>query len=192
MKTASYEPIAPVLAIVPSGSTLPATATTGDAFLNTSDAKLYTATATNTWDSGTLTANGSRYASSTDHKIYVSNGSTLIATNIINGDLFLNKEDNSVYVYDAAASAFRKVGGSTIATEYHSLTAADVIAKRFSLNHNIAVGQESNTLLFVSGIAQIVGIDFSASGNSISWNNKALDDIALAEGDSFLIQYVRA
>lgn len=193
VKSASYEPVAPVLAIVPSGSALPANAATGDAFLNTSNAKFYTATAANTWDSGTLTANGSRYASSSDHKIYVSNGTALTATNILNGDLFLNKEENIVYAYDASVPAFVKVGTSSlnITTENHSLTAADVNAKGFSLSFNIAAGQESNTLLFVSGIAQTVGVDFSASGNSISWNNKALDDIALTAGDSFLVQYIR-
>ena len=189
----SYEPVAPVLAIVPTGSTLPATAATGDAFLNTSDAKLYTATAANSWDSGTLTANSSRYASSTDHKIYVSDGSALTASNIINGDLFLNKEDNSVYVYDSGASAFRKVGGYSISlcTESHSLNAAEVAGKSFTLSHNIASGQESNTLLFVSGIAQIVGVDFTASGNSISWDSKGLDAIGLAVGDTFLVQYIK-
>ena len=82
-----YEPISPVLAIVPTGLSLPASAVTGETFLNTADAKLYTATATNTWDSGTLTTNGSRYASSSDHKIYQSDGSALSASNILNGDI---------------------------------------------------------------------------------------------------------
>ena len=190
--SSSSDPVAPVLAIVPSGSSLPATANTGEAFLNTSDAKIYTATAPNAWDSGSLTANGSRYASSTDHKIYVSNGSALIATNILNGDLFLNKEDNSVYAYDELASTFVKVGAVNTVTETHSLTADEVAGKGFTLNHSIATGQEDNTLLFVSGIAQIAGVDFSASGNSISWDNKALDAISLAEGDTFLIHYSRA
>ena len=77
-------------------------------------------------------------------------------------------------------------------TEAHSLTADDVSAKTFTLTHSIASGQESNTLLFVSGLAQTVGSDFTASGNSISWNNKGLDSIGLTVGDSFLIQYVKA
>ena len=73
----------------------------------------------------------------------------------------------------------------------HTLTAQEVTAKSFSLAHSVASGQENNILLFVSGVAQIAGVDFSASGNSISWNNKALDDIDLAAGDSFLIQYIK-
>lgn len=112
---------------------------------------------------------------------------------------FLNKLDNSLYVFNG--SAFVKTGGASQAasssvpvfvTEAHSLTAAEVTAKSFSLSHNIASGQESNTLLFVSGIAQIVGSDFTALGNSITWNSKGLDNIALVAGDTFLIQYIRA
>ena len=189
-----YEPISPVLAIVPTGSSLPASAVTGETFLNTADAKLYTATATNTWDSGTLTTNGSRYASSSDHKIYQSDGSALSASNILNGDMFLNKEDATVYAYDSTTSAFVKVNSSSVefVTETHILTAAEVSAKSFSLAHSVASGKENNTLLFVAGIAQTVGTDFTASGNSISWNSKGLDNIGLLEGDPFIIHYVKA
>ena len=189
-----YEPVAPVLAIVPTGSTLPSSAAAGDSLLNTSDAKLYTATAADTWDSGTLTANGSRYASSADHKIYQSNGSVLSATNIIDGDMFLNREDGAVYAYDSTASAFVKVNGYPVefVTEAHTLTAAEVIAKSFTLTNSVASGKENNTLLFVSGIAQSASTDFTVSDNSVSWNNKGLDSIGLIEGDTFIVHYVRA
>ena len=40
------------------GATNPLTATTGDRFLNTTDYKIYVATATNTWDAGTAPADG--------------------------------------------------------------------------------------------------------------------------------------
>ena len=188
-----YEPIAPVLAIVPTGSSLPASAATGATFLNTTDAKLYTATATNTWDSGTLTTSGSRYASSSNHKIYQSDGSALASSNILNGDMFLNKEDGTVYAYDADTSAFVKVNSSSVefVTETHSLTAAEVSAKSFSLANSVASGKENNTLLFVAGIAQTAGTDFTASGNTISWNGKELDAIGLHEGDAFIIHYVK-
>ena len=190
---AFYVPIAPVLAIVPSGDTLPASASAGDSFLKTDDAKLYTATAADTWDSGTLTDNGSRYASSSDFKIYQSDGSSLSATSILNGDLFLNKEDGSAYVYDASVQAFVKIGGSAeVVTEVHSLTAEEAAAKTFSLLHSIAIGKENSSLVFVSGVAQAFGLDFSASGNSISWDNKALDDIGLEAGDLFIIHYIKA
>ena len=118
------------------------------------------------------------------------------------GTSFLNKSDNYIYVYNgtefvksnssaSSSTPAAAVNVPVFFTEAHSLTAAEATAKSFSLTHNIAQGQESNTLLFVSGLAQIVGTDFTASGNSISWNNKALDDIDLAAGDAFLIQYIK-
>ena len=186
---------APVLAVIPTGNSLPASASAGDSFFKTDDAKLYTATAADTWDNGTATTNGSRYASSTDHKIYTSDGSAATSENVSDGSFFLNKEDNCLYIYDG--STFIKIGGNSgatvsVATEFHSLTAAEVSAKTFTLTNSVKSGEESNILLFVSRVAQTAGIDFSASGNSISWNAKGLDTVGLREGDSFIIHYVKA
>ena len=185
----------PVLAVIPTGTSLPASASAGDTFFKTDDAKLYTATAADTWDNGTATTNASRYASSTDHKIYTSDGSAAASENVSEGGFFLNKEDNCLYVYNG--SIFIKIGGNSeaavqVATELHSLTAAEVSAKTFTLTNSVKSGEESNILLFVSGVAQAAGTDFSASGNSISWNAKGLEAVGLREGDSFIIHYVKA
>ena len=184
-----------MLAVVPTGTSLPASASAGDSFFKTDDAKLYTATAADTWDSGTATADGSRYASSTDHKIYTSDGTASTSENIADGGFFLNKEDNCLYVYNG--STFIKIGGNSggsvsTATEVHTLTAAEVTAKSFTLSNSIASGETGNVLLFVSGVAQAVGADFTASGNTISWNGKGLDSIGLLEGDAFIVHYVKA
>ena len=74
----------------------------------------------------------------------------------------------------------------------HSLTAAEVTAKSFTLTNSIKSGEESNVLLFVSGVAQAAGTDFTASGSSISWNSKGLDSIGLIAGDTFIVHYVKA
>ena len=101
-------------------------------------------------------------------------------------DFIFNPSDNHLYRYQAGSFVLLNGGSSSSTsapaffTEAHTLTAAEVTAKSFSLTHNIAEGQESNTLLFVSGLAQTVGTDFMASGNSISWNNKALDYIVIS------------
>ena len=194
----TFETIAPVLAVVPTGATLPASANVGEGFLNTSDAKLYTATAANTWDAGTATANGSRYASSTDFKIYQSDGTALTATDIPNGGWFLNKEENALCIYDSSVPAFIKIGGNSgggsasTVTEIHTLTAGEVTAKSFTLSNTVATGEEGNVLLFVSGVAQAAGTDFTVSGNSVSWNNKELDSLGLVAGDIFIVHYVKA
>ena len=192
------ENIKPVLGIIATGSTLPASASIGDKFLKIDDAKIYTATAADTWDAGVITSNGDRYASNTDHKFYTSNGSALTATNIPDGLIFFNKADNQIYVYNATTTTFVKSSsassgsgssGATIAVENHTLTAAEITAKEFTLSNAIASGKENSVIVFVQGIAQIAGSDFTASASSISWTNKALDNIGLATGDVLIIQY---
>ena len=141
------------------------------------------------------------FASASTNQIARYNGSSWLFFTPKPGELeVLNLDSGEILLFNGAAwnviASFSDNSSSTpaalaIFTEHHSLTAAEVSAKSFSLTHNIASGQEANTLLFVSGLAQIVGTDFTASGNSISWNNKALDDIDLAAGDAFLIQYVK-
>jgi hypothetical protein len=120
--------------------------------------------------------------------------------NLIDGDTFLSKHDNSLYLYRESDKSFSKIavqgsssGGSSgeTFTEAHSLTAAEATAKAFSLTHNIAAGSENSVICFVSGIAQIPGTDFTASGSSISWNNKGLDAIGLEAGDTFLLYYAK-
>ena len=207
---ASYEPVAPVLAIVKTGTALPATAVMDDLFLNTSTTKLYTATAINTWNNGVNTSSGSRYASASDFKIYQNNGSGFSVLNIPDGDLFLNKYDNSVYAYDASIPAFIKVSGgspsgssspsssSSFITEFHTLTEQEAAQRYFVLSYAVAAGQERNVLLFVSGIAQTPGVDFTVDGDE-EYSNKLIDwsigndtNINLTEGDTFLIHYVKA
>lgn len=187
------EYIDPVNAIVATGITLPASANKGDMFLNTLDAKIYTATSTDIWNDGVLTANGDRYASSTDFKIYVSNGSEVSSMRIINGNMFFNKSDKCIYIYDQSAGTYVRVGGasSEIVTEFHHVTAEEISAKSFKLNNYIAYGHETNLLLSVSGISQIAGIDFNAYGNTINWENMGLDNIELRSGDIFIIHYIK-
>lgn len=91
---------------------------------------------------------------------------------------------SAVSVINAASNA--------VATDIHTLTAQEVTAKSFTLANSVASGQENNILLFVSGVAQTAGVDFSASGNSISWNNKGLDSLGLVAGDTFIVHYVKA
>lgn len=179
----------PVLAIVKTGATLPATAAIGDKFLKTDDAKIYTATAANTWDSGVLTSDGDRYASSTDFKIYESNGTELKGKDIPSGGTFLNKDDGYIYFYD---NTFSRVSADEVVTETHVLTANNISDEGFALNNSVVSGYEDGVMLFLSGVAQRAGVDFSVSGNTISWENKALADFGLRVGDVMMVQYVKS
>ena len=182
--------ITPVIDILPTGDTLPATASVGDQFLNINDAKLYTATEENTWDAGVATSDGDRYASSTDHKIYENDDNELKGVTIVDGTIFLNRADNYIYVYDNNAF-IRASADPEIVTEIHSLTSAEVTAKSFNLSTNVRAGQEDNTLLFVCGVSHPAGTAFSVVGNVVSWENKTLDAIGLLEGDELVIQFIK-
>ena len=184
--------IAPVIDIVATGDELPETCAEGEVFLNTSDNKLYTAEAEDTWDSGTALSNGARYASSTDFNAYESDGTNLIGADIKDGGLFLNKGDGCIYVYDEDVSEFKRNGADVTVTEMHTLTASEVTLKAFSLNSAIAAGREGQVILFVGGVSQVAGVDFTASGNTISWDAKGLDDVGLVAGDVFVVHYIKA
>lgn len=78
------------------------------------------------------------------------------------------------------------------ANELHTLSTEEAAAKSFSLSGSIASGEESNILLSVENIAQVAGKDFTASGNTISWNGKGLDSIGMFAGDTFFVHYKKA
>lgn len=64
--------------LVTISDTAPSTATTGDMYYNTTDNKVYTATGTNTWDSGSTPRYDGFYINTNDNTLFYYNGSTLI------------------------------------------------------------------------------------------------------------------
>lgn len=64
--------------LVTISDTAPSTATTGDMYYNTTDNKVYTAVATNTWDSGSTPRYDGFYINTSDNTLFYYNGSTLI------------------------------------------------------------------------------------------------------------------
>lgn len=56
----------------------PGSATTGDMYYNTTDNKVYTATGTNTWDSGSTPRYDGFYINTSDNTLFYYNGTTLI------------------------------------------------------------------------------------------------------------------
>ncbi len=185
--------VPPVLDIIETGAANPATCAEGDTFLNTSDKKIYTATAENTWDSGTALTDGDRYASSTDNKVYTFDGEDFVTDTLLDGVSFYNRADGLLYIYDKSNGAFLKVGADLVRfTEVHTLTATEATAKQFQLTNSIATGHEANVLLFVSGVAQAANVDFTANGNIISWTGKGLEAIGMTAGDLFIIHYLKS
>ena len=202
-----------VLDVTATGTVLPEICAVGDKFLKTDDAKIYTATAINTWNAGTATVSGDKYASKTDLKVYESNGSAVFASDIPNGRMLLNKADNCIYVYDSKANTLIKTTSSVSSssssevniesakvTETHILTQDEVREKSFNLKNEIMSGKESEVILSVCGVVQIFGVDYTASGHTIKWNGydnstyryiHRLRYRSLKAGDTFIIQYTK-
>lgn len=195
---AGSEFISPVLDIVQKGEhSNPPRPVAGLKFIDVNEGSAFAYDDSLNLSSITLT-HGDRYALTTDFKIYEYDGTTWTATDVPDGGIFLNKADNYVYVYDAKAGAFVKASvdtvsgaGDEVICENHTLTAEEATAKSFTLANSIKTGKETGVLLSVCGMIQIPGVDYTASGNTISWTGKTLDDIGLQAGDIFVVQYVK-
>lgn len=66
-----------IINIATTGTTLPATAATGDKFISTDTLKLYTATGANTWNSGITIPKGYMFLNEADGNMYYFNGSEI-------------------------------------------------------------------------------------------------------------------
>ena len=116
------------------------------------------------------------------------------------GDYFINKADGLTYMFDGTtfiAITSSGSGGSVgaaseVICETHTLTAAEATAQSFTLANSIKSGKENDIMLSVCGVVQIAGVDYTASGNTISWSDKSLADIGLQAGDVFIVHYVKA
>ena len=64
--------------LVSISDTAPASATIGDMYYNTTDNKVYTATAENTWDSGSTPRYDGFYINTSDNTLFYYNGTTLV------------------------------------------------------------------------------------------------------------------
>ena len=64
--------------LVTISDTAPGSATTGDMYYNTTDNKVYTATGTNTWDSGSTPRYDGFYINTNDNTLFYYNGTSLV------------------------------------------------------------------------------------------------------------------
>lgn len=111
------------------------------------------------------------------------------------GCIIISKADSSMYIKDGMTKKFISVGGSGgsgLKNEAFTLTSSNIDNKSITVVGNIASGSESSVLCFVGGTVHFAGTDFTASGDSISWDGKTLDTVGLKEGDTFVVQYMKA
>lgn len=188
--------IEPVMMIVRTGTSLPATAKKGEFFLNLSNGGLYTAIEENTWDEGLPISVGSRYASSTDRRIYERDEGGLKIEEIPDGGLFLNRMDDCIYTHDAVYQVLIKVGGDgqngaveTSMTEKYTLTDPDIRIKSFMLSKPVPEGKEDSVIIFFGGLAWVSGRDFEVVAQAVSWWDKGFERLNLEAGDELVISY---
>ena len=168
----------------------------GEFFLNFSDGGLYTAIEDDTWDDGLPISVGSRYASSTDRRIYERDEGGLKIETIPDGGVFLNRMDDCIYAHDAVYQVLIKVGGDglngaveTTVTETYALTDPDLRIKSFMLSKPVPEGKENSVIIFFGGLAWISGRDFEVVAQTISWWDKGFERLDLEVGDELTIVY---
>ena len=190
------EAIKPVLLIVKTGYNLPAEAEKGDFFLSLRDAGLYTAIDKDTWDDGLGVNIGTRYASSTDRRIYERDEDGFKVETIPDGGVFLNRADDCIYAHDAVYQVLIKVGGDglngaveTVMTEKYTLTDPDIRIKSFMLSKPVPEGKEDSVIIFFGGLAWISGRDFEVVAQAVSWWDKGFERLNLEAGDELVISY---
>lgn len=83
--------------LVSVGTTAPATATIGDMYYNTTDNKIYTAIAKNTWDSGSEPRYDGFYIDINNHNTYYYNGTSLV---ISSNEILTSLSDIGITITD--------------------------------------------------------------------------------------------
>ena len=181
---------------------LPETCEAGDVFIATDSAKVFTASAANTWGEGEVAALGARYASKgTNAKVYTSTGSAFTGVTLNDTQMFVCKADDNIYAYDEDSTTFRNLTSiqdnpiyrKHTETVVHILTASEVTAKAFVLPKLAEL--ECGVLLSVGGVIQTPAVDFTVTNNAagtestVGWDTLGLEDLGLVEGDTFVISF---
>ena len=136
------------------------------------------------------------FSGATANQLARYNGSKWIFTTPKAGQLeVLNAETKEVLSFDGTEwkvkTTLSSSGGDEVICESHTLTAEEATAQSFTLANSIKTGKETDVFLSVCGMIQIAGVDYAASGNTISWSDETLADVGLQAGDVFLVQYVK-
>ena len=183
------------------GAELPVSATTGDRFINTTDGKIYTATATDTWDAGVTPADGWAAFSTVDETGYVFSGSVwtqFTGTGQITAGLGLKKTGNRLDVElsstggmtftpdetDEGSVLALKLDGSTLTMSADGVRVAQSVLDSVSDVQTEVDTVESAIGLNGDGtLPSLVGA-FSGSAETLILAVKAVDDglVAMAVG----------
>ena len=169
----------------------------GDRYASSTDAKIYERTA-GTF-AGTTPNDGALFISKATDRLYCYDGGTA-SIRQIGSDATIpdaTYTEKGKVVIDQAGGL--KVEGGKVSmtrrtvTFKHALTSEEVTNKAFDLPKKVCAGMEGQVAVAVGGVVQTPGDDYEVvdggTKSTIQWTGKGLADIALVEGDVFVLTY---
>jgi hypothetical protein len=78
-------------------------------------------------------------------------------------------------------------GGDTFLVDVFTITAPQAAAKEVTLTDTPT--SAASTLALLGGIAQTPNVDFSVSGNVLSWDSLGMDALPVEAGDILVVIY---
>ena len=174
---------------------LPATCTTGDRVILSTDKKIYTATGANTWGTGVMPENSWALVCGATDKIYVYDADSGAWVVIGDGGTVPDATAASKGVVSVPSGSGLAVTAGAVSLVRHefresvTLTAGDISSKGITLSKVPTAGQEAATRVnVIGGLYAPYGTDYVVTGTSLSWNALGLDGL-LQAGDTIDVSY---
>ena len=103
------------------------------------------------------------------------------------GDMYYNSTSNSIRYYNGSTWVSLGTGSSSYTVNTFTLNSTDISNGFVTLTGTPTIA--SDTILnVVSGVTQAYSIDYTVTGNQLSWGGLGLSGI-LASGDRLIVQF---
>ena len=107
----------------------------------------------------------------------------------VNGDMYYNVIENKIKVYQNNVWSFLPSANDTsiIVIDNFTLTTGNISTKSVTLSAT-PVAPEKTILNVIGGPVQEYGVDYTISGNILSWSALGLESL-LTDGDKLIVQF---
>lgn len=108
----------------------------------------------------------------------------------VDGQLAVATDTGKIYYWDATSGTWNVISAEAAGVSYFpqpvlELTTIDISNKQITLSRTPTTAEETRVIV-VGGINQEYGVDFTVSGDVLSWNGLGLDGV-LEAGDKLII-----